>query len=67
MIDVVVVGQIGRDLVLVVDDLPDSGDAVPVTERQEVLGGAVNQAVAAHQLGCSTAIVGVVGDDEAGA
>ncbi|WP_307859025.1 PfkB family carbohydrate kinase [Herbiconiux sp. SYSU D00978] len=64
---VVVVGAIARDLVLVVDALPDSGASAPVSERQELLGGkGANQAVACRQLGAEVALVGVVGDDEAG-
>lgn len=66
MFDVVVVGQIGRDLVLAVDHLPGGGKSVAVSRRREVLGGAVNQAVGARQLGCRVALVGVVGDDDAG-
>lgn len=66
MVDVVVVGQVARDLVLAVDELPDGSGSTLVTERREVIGGAVNQAVATQQLGCSAALVGVVGDDEAG-
>jgi hypothetical protein len=34
-----VVGQIGRDLVLAVDEVPGPLDSRPVRERQEVLGG----------------------------
>lgn len=65
-VDVVVVGQVGRDLVLAVPEIPDGGGAVDVTERRELLGGAVNQAVGCRQLGLTTAVVGVVGDDDAG-
>ncbi|WP_432491179.1 PfkB family carbohydrate kinase [Kineococcus gypseus] len=64
---VAVVGQVGRDLVLAVDDVPGPGGSVEVRERREVLGGkGANQAVAAAQLGTSAALVGVVGDDPAG-
>lgn len=62
--DVVVVGQVARDLVLLVDELPAAGTSVAVRERTETLGGkGANQAVSAAQLGVSVALVGVVGDD----
>lgn len=67
MADVVVVGQIARDLVLRVDELPGPGQAAPVRERLEMLGGkGANQAVGLLQLGVSTALVGVLGDDAHG-
>ncbi len=63
-----VVGQIGRDLVLRIDTMPDSSGAAPVLERSELLGGkGANQAVGLRQLGADVAILGVVGDDDAGA
>lgn len=62
--DVVVVGQIARDLVLLVDAVPDAGTSATVRERVETLGGkGANQAVSAAQLDASVALVGVVGDD----
>ncbi|MEE6272986.1 PfkB family carbohydrate kinase [Georgenia sp. MJ206] len=65
--DVVVLGQVARDLVLEVAELPPGGDATPITRRQELLGGkGANQAVAWRQLGVDVALVGVVGDDDAG-
>jgi ribokinase len=65
--DVVVVGQVGRDLVLLVDALPQAGGSVAVQRRVERLGGkGANQAVAMRQLGVSVACVGVVGDDDVG-
>ncbi|MGY1708060.1 PfkB family carbohydrate kinase [Geodermatophilus sp. SYSU D00758] len=68
MPDVVVLGQVGRDLVLRVGELPAAGGAVPVAERRELLGGkGANQAVALAQLGVPVALVGVVGDDRPGA
>jgi ribokinase len=68
MTDVVVLGQVGRDLVLRVDELPDPPGSVPALERRELLGGkGANQAVALAQLGVPTALVGVVGDDAPGA
>jgi ribokinase len=64
---VVVVGQVGRDLVLTVDHLPGAGASADVCRRVEVLGGkGANQARACRQLGADAALVGVVGDDDAG-
>jgi ribokinase len=66
--DVVVVGQVARDLVLGVDELPDAGGSADVRHRRELLGGkGANQAVGCRQLGLSVAMVGVVGDDHPGA
>ncbi len=68
MADVVVVGQVGRDLVLGVDAMPPEGGSADVAERDELLGGkGANQAVGLSQLGVSAALVAVVGDDAAGA
>ncbi len=65
--DVVVVGQVARDLVVGVDEVPAAGGATAVRHRWEGLGGkGANQAVAAAQLGARVALVGVVGDDEPG-
>jgi hypothetical protein len=65
VIEVVVVGQVARDLVLLVDEQPAGGRAATVHKRREMLGGkGANQAVALAQLGVSVALVGVVGDDE---
>ena len=64
---IVVLGQIARDLVLVVDRVPDAGAAAGVRRRDELLGGkGANQAVALRQLGDDVALLGVVGDDDAG-
>lgn len=61
---VVVVGQVARDLVLRVGQVPGPGTSVPVRERIETLGGkGANQAVSLAQLGAPVALVGVVGDD----
>ncbi|GGS30871.1 PfkB family carbohydrate kinase [Actinokineospora fastidiosa] len=66
-LDIVVVGQIARDIVLLVDELPGARAAADVRERRELLGGkGANQAVACAQLGASVALLGVVGDDEVG-
>jgi ribokinase len=64
---VVVVGQIARDLVLVVDEVPGPGGTTDVRERREMLGGkGANIAVGLSQLGVPVAVVGVVGDDQVG-
>ncbi len=68
MTDIVVVGQVARDLVLRVPAFPDAGAPARATERRELLGGkGANQAVALAQLGVPVALVGVVGDDAPGA
>lgn len=65
--DVVVAGQLARDLVLVVDDVPGAGRSAAVRERREMLGGkGANQAVALAQLGLRPALIAVAGDDEVG-
>ncbi len=62
-----VVGQIARDLVLVVDEVPGPGSSAPVRERREMLGGkGANIAVGLAQLGAPVKLVGVVGDDDIG-
>ena len=64
---IVVVGQIARDLVLVVDQVPGPGGSTDVRERRELLGGkGANIAVGLSQLGVPVAVVGVVGDDQVG-
>lgn len=64
---IAVVGQIARDLVLVVPEVPDAGATSPVLERREVLGGkGANIAVDVVQLGASASLIGVAGDDEIG-
>jgi hypothetical protein len=50
--DVIVFGQIARDLVLVVDAMPGARQSADVYQRRELLGGkGANQAVALAQLG----------------
>ncbi|MGY2067705.1 PfkB family carbohydrate kinase [Blastococcus sp. SYSU DS0619] len=67
MADVVVLGQVGRDLVLQVPGLPAAGGSVAATGRRELPGGkGANQAVALRRLGVPVSLVGVVGDDDAG-
>ncbi|GAA4693308.1 PfkB family carbohydrate kinase [Pseudonocardia yuanmonensis] len=64
--EVVVVGQLARDLVLVVDEMPGPGSAADVRERHEMLGGkGANCAVGVTQLGATASLVAVAGDDTA--
>jgi len=64
----VVVGQIGRDLVLRCAAVPDADGTAPMTGWDELLGGkSANQAVGLRQLGVRVALVGVVGADDIGA
>jgi ribokinase len=65
--DVIVFGQIARDLVLVVDAVPSASRTADVYQRRELLGGkGANQAVGLAQLGLRPALVGVVGEDQVG-
>ncbi|SFW84668.1 PfkB family carbohydrate kinase [Amycolatopsis australiensis] len=65
--EVVVVGQIARDLVIEVPDAPGEDSSAPVKHRKEMLGGkGANQAVALSQLGVGVSLVGVVGADRTG-
>ena len=64
----VVLGQVARDLLLLVDEMPEGGASTDVLVRREQLGGkGANQAVALTQLGVATGLVGVIGDDSVGA
>lgn len=64
---ILVVGQVGRDLVLAVDEVPGPGGSAVVRERREVLGGkGANQAVAMVQLGAPVELLGIVGEDPVG-
>jgi ribokinase len=68
MASTVVVGQITRDLVLSVDELPGARETARVLRRREVLGGkGANIAVALAQLGMPVSLLGVVGDDHVAA
>lgn len=61
-------GQVARDLVLRIDDVPGPYGTATVRTRREMLGGkGGNQAVALAQLGVPTSLVGVVGNDSVGA
>ncbi|MFJ9779956.1 PfkB family carbohydrate kinase [Amycolatopsis sp. NPDC101161] len=65
--EVVVAGQIARDLVVEVQDAPGADTSAPVGHRKEMLGGkGANQAVALSQLGVTVSLVGVVGRDRSG-
>ena len=67
MFDVVVVGSLNLDLVASAERLPGPGETVSGLEYHEYAGGkGLNQAVAAARAGASVAMVGAVGDDEAG-
>ena len=67
MSDVVVVGQMARDLALQVDNVPETGGTTAVRERREMLGGkGANQAVAFAHLDIAPALVAVLGDDDTG-
>jgi ribokinase len=62
-----VVGQLARDLVLTVDQVPAAGSAGDATDRFEQLGGkGANQAVALAQLGVRPRLIAVAGDDVIG-
>jgi ribokinase len=62
-----VVGQLARDLVLSVAELPGPGAAADAADRREQLGGkGANQAVALAQLGVRPRLVAVAGDDVIG-
>src|SRR4249920_3840159 len=66
-LDVIVFGQIARDLVLVVDAVPTASRSADVYQRRELLGGkGANQAVGLAQLGLRPALAGVVGEDQVG-
>jgi ribokinase len=65
--DIVSVGGIATDLILRLPKLPAAGTCVTATELDFALGGkGANQAVAAARLGGTVALVGCVGDDDAG-
>ncbi|BCJ70082.1 PfkB family carbohydrate kinase [Polymorphospora rubra] len=61
---VAVAGQIARDLVLLVDEVPDANRSVDARLRREMLGGkGANQAVGLAQLGAEPVLLAVTGDD----
>ena len=64
---VIVVGSINQDIVAEAERHPQPGETVTGrTLRFHPGGKGANQAVAAARAGCATALVGCVGDDEAG-
>ncbi|MGC1215399.1 MAG: PfkB family carbohydrate kinase [Micromonospora sp.] len=66
-LDAMVVGQVARDIVLLVDEVPGASGTAPVRCRRELLGGkGANQAVGLAQLGVRVGLLGVVGQDEVG-
>lgn len=66
--DIVVVGSANLDLVVDVDAVPVAGETVLGGDLRRIPGGkGANQAVAAARLGRSVAMVGRIGDDDAGA
>ena len=66
-LDVMVVGQVARDIVLLVDEVPGASGTASVRCRRELLGGkGANQAVGLAQLGVRVGLLGVVGQDEVG-
>ncbi len=65
---VLVLGSINLDMVVTVEALPRPGETVLAeSERRSPGGKGCNQAIAAARMGASTAMIGAVGDDEAGA
>lgn len=64
---ILVMGQIGRDLVLTIGEFPGAGGSADVRTRDELLGGkGVNQAVGMVQLGSAVDLLGVAGVDPTG-
>lgn len=66
--EIVVVGSANLDLVVEVEAIPVAGETVMGGDLRRIPGGkGANQAVAAARLGRRVAMVGRVGDDDAGA
>ena len=66
--EIVVVGSANLDLVVEVATVPVAGETVLGGDLRRIPGGkGANQAVAAARLGRRVAMVGRVGDDDAGA
>ena len=65
--EVVVVGSANLDLVVEVESIPVAGETVLGGDLRRIPGGkGANQAVAAARLGRQVAMIGRVGDDDAG-
>jgi len=66
-VDVAVLGSINLDVVIGVDAFPRPGETLMSNTVVQTLGGkGANQAIAAARLGANTAMIGAVGDDDAG-
>ncbi len=67
-LDVLVVGSINQDHVVVADAFPTPGETIHGRSTRSSIGGkGANQAVAAARAPATVAIAGIVGDDAAGA
>ncbi len=65
--DVIVIGSLNLDLVASAPRLPGPGETVTGSTFAEMPGGkGLNQAVAAARAGASVALIGAVGNDDAG-
>jgi ribokinase len=66
-IDVAVLGSINLDVVIGVADFPRPGETIMSRSLVQTSGGkGANQAIAAARMGVSVAMIGAVGDDDAG-
>jgi ribokinase len=66
-IDVAVLGSINLDVVIGVGAFPKPGETIMSGSVVQTSGGkGANQAIAAARMGVSVAMIGAVGDDEAG-
>ena len=66
-IDVAVLGSINLDVVIGVTDFPKPGETIMSCAVVQTSGGkGANQAIAAARMGVTVAMIGAVGDDEAG-
>jgi ribokinase len=66
-IDVAVLGSINLDVVIGVAVFPRAGETIMSGSLVQTSGGkGANQAIAAARMGVSVAMIGAVGDDEAG-
>ena len=65
--EIAVVGSCNLDLVVPVRQIPKVGETILGGDLERIAGGkGANQAVAASRLGNSVAMIGRVGDDDAG-
>ncbi|MGI9951696.1 ribokinase [Moorellaceae bacterium AZ2] len=64
MVDIVVIGSLNMDLMVIADKMPARGETIYGQDFRMIPGGkGANQAVAAARLGASVAMVGCVGRD----